>query len=277
MISKIFHLPLILVSLYISVRRCPFKTNKERRHLFWILLKLNFLKSSKPKGEFVRFRILDYDIYAYDYISLLNLVNEIFINGEYLFESETASPKILDCGANIGMAALFFKKLFPGAEIVCFEPNPLSYKLLEMNVRGNDLQHVTIINKAVADEVGKLDFFIGNEKGSVIASLSEDRNNTSRISVDAIRLSEFIGERKFDLAKIDVEGAEHAVINDLILDNKINSIGEFMIEYHHMVDKKNTRLAEFLEKMERSGFLYNVRAKYRRIGNYQDIFFHFYN
>lgn len=276
MLRKILHLPIILVSLYLSARKSPFKNSKDRREAFWVLLKLNFRKSRKTTGEYISFNFFGYTVYAYDHAVFLNLFNEIFIDGEYLFETKSHNPKILDCGANIGFATLFFKKLYPASEIVCFEPNPLSYKLLEMNVKGNNLQNVTLINKAISNEEGSLDFFIGNEKGSVIASLSEDRNDTSRITVETIRLSQFMGNAKFDLAKIDVEGAEHLVIADLVEANKINSINEYMIEYHHMVDKGKTEFAGFLTRMEAFNFLYNVRAKYRKVRLYQDIFLHFY-
>lgn len=276
MFRKILHLPIILVSLYLGVRRCPFKTRKDRFEAFRVLLKLNFNKHKKTESEFVTCKIFGYQVYAYNYTSLFNLFNEIFIDGEYFFSTRSSSPKILDCGANIGFATLFFKKLYPNAEIICFEPNPLSYKLLEMNVKVNNLHDVTLINKAISNEVGHLDFFIGNEQGSVVASLSEDRSNTSRITVEAIQLSQFIGNEIFDLAKIDIEGAEHLVIEDLSQANRVNSIKEYMIEYHHMTDKGRVNLAGFLSSMESFGLLYNVRAKYRSIRFYQDIFLHFY-
>lgn len=276
MLRKIFHLPIIFVSLYLGARKSPFSNLKDRREAFWVLLKLNFKKSRKTTGEYISFNFFGYKVYSYDYVSLLNLFNEIFIDGEYVFNAKSNKPKILDCGANIGMATLFFKKLYPDAEIICFEPNPLSFKLLEMNVTGNKLQHVTLLNKAISNEEGRLDFFVGNEKGSVMASLSEDRNDTSRITVDTVRLSQVIGNSKFDLAKIDVEGAEHLVIADLIQANKIDSISEYMIEYHHMIDRSKVELAGFLNKMEVFNFLYNVRARYRKVRLYQDIFLHFY-
>lgn len=276
MLHKILQLPILFVILFLGARKSPFKNTKDRREAFWILVRLNFKKSRKTTDEYVNFKFFGYTVYSYDYASLLNLFNEIFIDGEYVFEAKSNSPKILDCGANIGMATLFFKKLYPAAEIICFEPNPLSFKLLEMNVKGNGLQHVTLLNKAISNEEGQLDFFIGNGKGSVVASLSEDRNDTSRITVDTVRLSHVMGNATFDLAKIDVEGAEHLVIADLIESNKINSISQYMIEYHHMVDKGKAELAGFLSKIEAFNFLYNVRAKYRKARLYQDIYLHFF-
>lgn len=52
------------------------------------------------------------------------LLWEIFIRGEYFFETEKTAPVILDCGANIGLATLFFKRIYPKARITCGEADP---------------------------------------------------------------------------------------------------------------------------------------------------------
>ena len=42
--------------------------------------------------------------------------------------------KFIDCGANIGISILFFKKQYPDCTIMAFEPNPHAFPLLEKNV-----------------------------------------------------------------------------------------------------------------------------------------------
>jgi FkbM family methyltransferase len=46
------------------------------------------------------------------------------------------TPVILDCGANIGMAALWFKRQFPAATVVAIEPSPANYRILLRNLAG---------------------------------------------------------------------------------------------------------------------------------------------
>ena len=41
---------------------------------------------------------------------------EIFQERQYLFETDNAAPFVVDCGANIGMSVLYFKKSLPGSE-----------------------------------------------------------------------------------------------------------------------------------------------------------------
>jgi FkbM family methyltransferase len=67
---------------------------------------------------------------------------------------------ILDCGANIGMATLFFKWLYPNARIDAFEPDPKTFQLLENNVKQNHLTNVATHNCALWDIDGKIDFFV---------------------------------------------------------------------------------------------------------------------
>jgi hypothetical protein len=33
------------------------------------------------------------------------------------------------------MAMLFFKKLYPGATVICFEPNPATFELLQKTLQ----------------------------------------------------------------------------------------------------------------------------------------------
>lgn len=276
MLLKLIRLPIVLIRLYNEATRCRFGTLRGTLEAFRILLVLNALKTRRKRKEYVTVRIFGLTVHAYDYRTVLNLFNEIFINGEYDFVASCMNPKILDCGANIGFATLFFKLRYPESQIVCFEPNPLSFKLLERNILENGLTNVQLVNKAVSNEAGRFKFSVGEEMGSVVASFSGHRNKACDISVDAVPLSHVIGLQKFDLAKIDVEGAEHLVIDDLLQNHKMEAVSEFMIEYHHMADQENCHLGEFLQKVEKCDFLYNVRAKYRRRGSYQDLFLHLY-
>lgn len=57
----------------------------------------------------VKESVLKYLVSAHDYKTLHYLFKEIFISNEYYFNPRTKEPIILDCGANIGMASLYFK------------------------------------------------------------------------------------------------------------------------------------------------------------------------
>ena len=45
------------------------------------------------------------------------MFNDIFLEACYFFRADTDRPLILDCGSNIGMSILFFKKLYQAHEL----------------------------------------------------------------------------------------------------------------------------------------------------------------
>ena len=58
-----------------------------------------------------------------DSASYLSSREEIFDQQIYRFNTSNSKPYIVDCGANIGLSIIYFKQLFPNAEIVAFEPD----------------------------------------------------------------------------------------------------------------------------------------------------------
>ena len=59
---------------------------------------------------------------------------------------------IFDIGANLGYMTLQFALMVPKGEVFSWEPHPSNYKLLDMNIRNNQVMNVRAFNNAVADE-----------------------------------------------------------------------------------------------------------------------------
>ena len=76
----------------------------------WGLLK-GLLSSARGKGA-----LFNWKIHHLSRASLMLLYSEIFARESYRFHSKKKNPVILDCGANIGMATLYFKWLYPEAQ-----------------------------------------------------------------------------------------------------------------------------------------------------------------
>src|SRR5688572_1057568 len=127
-----------------DARYSNYPTFSERFEVFKILMRLS-LKSDRPKttGEASQ-RMFGFNVTGSSYGELLYLFREIFLERQYHFESQKSSPTILDCGANIGMAILFFKKCYPECRITAFEANPVTFGYLKKNVTGNNLTNVEI-------------------------------------------------------------------------------------------------------------------------------------
>ena len=88
---------------------------------------------------------------------------DIFKNQSYLFRSDTSSPVIYDCGANVGVSVAYFKSLYPDARVVAFEPDKEIYGYLSRNLsRNNLLEDVALHNAAVWTQAKGVSFAIGS-------------------------------------------------------------------------------------------------------------------
>src|SRR4051795_4718769 len=82
-------------------------------------------------------RMLDYELQYSDLLSFCPQWHDIFIDGALEFNSESAAPRILDCGGNVGLASLFFKRRFPHARIPAYEADPALFAILKRNLSAN--------------------------------------------------------------------------------------------------------------------------------------------
>lgn len=211
--------------------------------------------------------------------SLLCLFREIFINHSYWFTAETSRPFIIDCDANIGMASLYFKALYPAAEILAFEPDPDAFACLEENIKLNGLSGVKIKNEALMRTAGETELYsCKSGPGALWVSVLRARADGSARKARAARLSEYV-IRPVDLLKMDIEGAETEVLSELCAAGKLNLIKQAVVEYHHHIDKDADSLSTVLGMLETAGFGYQINAVLRRpfkAGWFQDVLIYAY-
>lgn len=176
-----------------------------------------------------------YSLFYANEANFKEMYNEVFAEKVCDFESNKKAPLIIDCGSNIGMTTVFFKDKFSLAKIICFEPDPNVYIILEKNINVNKLKDITLINAALSDLDGETDFFgefYGDHPNSLGNSIIEtwgNRGYTDRIKVKAAKLSNFIN-REVDFLKLDIEGAELQVLEEL--GDKLKLIRKMLLEIH---------------------------------------------
>lgn len=161
---------------------------------------------------------------------------EIFKREDYrlpIQKSLSSAAVVVDLGANIGLASVFFQQnYFPNARFILVEPSPKNLAVLGENTV-SALQNAEIAPVAISNKQGMVkidDHEVGfnvhilpkrneNTKGANVGdNLAEIPNPKSEIhKVIALTMSKLLEDlhiKRIDLLKIDIEGAEKAVLAD---------------------------------------------------------------
>ena len=194
--------------------------------------------------------ILNKKTFTYtDSLSFMTMYNEIFQKRIYDYNSDEPIPVIYDCGSNIGLSVIFFKLLYPEAELHAFEPDPEIFKILSSNMTDYGFNNLHLHQNAVWKNEELLSFSSqGGSSGKII-------DQDSPIKVKAIRLSEWL-TKKVDFLKIDIEGAEFEVLKDCAL--VLHNVKNMFIEYHSFIDEEQF-LDEILLIIKKAGFKYYIQ------------------
>lgn len=192
------------------------------------------------------------------------LFMEIFFKKYYYLEKTDLPIEAIDCGANIGVSLLYIKLMAPNARVRCFEPNPSALAILKKNIQANGWEKdVVVYPYALGKIKGKAEFFVDrDERTSYGASLNKymaGKRPLISFTVDTDCLSDYI-LGPIDFLKIDIEGAEFDVLEDLAEKNKMSSISQIQMEYHYHPEFFSRSLAEVLKFLEAAGFRTTVKA-----------------
>ena len=184
--------------------------------------------------------------------------SDIFEAHQHWFLSSVDRPYIIDAGANAGCVTLYLKQLYPNADVICFEPDPDIYQLLEQNVRRNALTSTQLYNCALGDYDGSSHFYASKAKhlsgglGNSIKpiwGIQEDLSQyDTSMKVPISRLSRFIN-RPVDYLKLDVEGAEFDILNEI--STCLHLVKQLHVEVHCLgsqPDMMFNRLTSFLDQ-----------------------------
>ena len=197
-----------------------------------------------------------YKLTVPDSMSFLWQHKEIFADEFYFFKSSNPAPVIFDCGANIGMSVIYFKKLFPNSRILAFEAEPEIASLLESNLKNNRITGVEIIDKAVWKDSEGIWF------GSESADSSSIYSNSARKKIQSVRLREYLlSEKQIDFLKIDIEGAENEVLPDC--SDALGHVKNLFVEFHSYIGNPQG-MARIIQIFEENGFRYFIDTNQHR-------------
>ena len=184
------------------------------------------------------------------------------------------NPKIiLDLGACWGEYSLFFAKEFPKSKIFSIEGSPLNFDTLEENVKNNEtfVKNIKIFNYVITDFDGVEKISNNLNTMNTIRDIISSQDQFAQVK--AKKLISFLTDEnitKIDFIKIDIEGSELKLLNDLkkiefkllqielinyndIEDNLnfVKGLSEFCV-FHHSDSFKELSLLELQNLIEKT-------------------------
>lgn len=151
---------------------------------------------------------------------------DIFQRHEYLFNPPEPPETIVDTGANIGLASIYFANRWPKAKIIAIEPDPENFEILRENVR--HYRNIVPIQVAVWKENTMLN--LSDPGGGSWAMQTKTDHNGHVAGVTMPFIMGVHSLDRIDLLKMDIEGAEKEVFEGH--EEWIDRVGSIAIETH---------------------------------------------
>lgn len=176
---------------------------------------------------------------------------EFFVEGIYSGLNIDNLNVVIDIGANVGLFTKYM--LYKNAKkVFCYEPNKSAFNCLFKNYQNNN--SVFLNNLAVSTNNDKLRLYL--DVNNTLVS-SAKRNTSDFYDVDSITLKQILTQNnleKVDLVKIDIEGMEYELIENL--ENEVFSkIYSFIIEYHDVESMdKSSGVKKLTKKLNENGY-----------------------
>lgn len=168
-------------------------------------------------------------------------------------EAVVEPTTIIDCGANIGLASLYFAHRCRAANIIAVEANRSTYLELERNIQLSKLE------KIITPVLGAV--WVRNTAMATRSPDSDDHFSAFRVeesvadgdSVPGLTVPDLLAMTKShhaDLVKIDIEGAEEHVFGESEDLGWLRHVDALAVEFHGDARK----VTDFDRRIVREGF-----------------------
>lgn len=191
-----------------------------------------------------------------DAMTFLSGFKEIYRKEPYKFLFKKNFPCIIDCGANIGLSIIYFKQMYPDAEVIAIEPDPRLFNILKKNLDSFGYTDIKLFQNAVWYRNEKLKF---KQEGGFSGQVYSGIEFSNVIEVEAISLDEFLQKEKIGFLKLDIEGAENEIFNLNTPDLK--NVTNIFIEYHSRKHESQS-LHKILTSLSEQEFRYHIHHEF---------------
>jgi len=180
---------------------------------------------------------------------------QVFIDREYDTPLPFSPELILDGGANVGCASVYFARRYPRARIIAVEPDPSNAALLRRNVASYPVE---VIQAGIWSRQTHLRIENPGDDFWAFRVIESEPGPDTLPAVTIAELLERSGADRIDVLKLDIEGAEREVLTDGYRD-WIEHVRVLVVELH---DRFRPGCREALEAAVRGrGFRREVRGE----------------
>ena len=186
------------------------------------------------------------------------ILGEVFASREYAIPHAAADAlngnvrSVVDLGGNIGLATLWFARMFPDARFTIVEADPVNAAVLERVIALNRVSaRATVLPAAAGAETGTLSLVSGLGGRSHAAEHMQNATFASRvISVEMIDVMPALANA--DFLKIDIEGGEWPILADPRFSD--TALKAMCLEFHPWGCPADDPTAAVTELLNRAGF-----------------------
>lgn len=142
----------------------------------------------------------------------VSIYEDVLLRGQYDLPLPFVPQTIMDLGANIGMASVYFANRYPNAQIVAVEAEASNFEMLLLNT--SQYPKIRPIHAAVWNRDGNIALSSPREGYHLTDKLGFaviDGDNTPIRAVTMRTLMNEVRMPSIDLLKVDIEGAEKEI------------------------------------------------------------------
>ena len=188
-------------------------------------------RSAEPRSIETRWTGSPHSIWVRSGTSDMNTFLQVLVHEGYDFPLDHPAV-IIDAGANVGLASIWFACKYPNARVIAVEPERSNYDLLAQNVA--PFPNVTPVHAALWSHPGTLAVDDPNHDGAWAFQTRELAGSPPSVQtapcLTVAQLMSEYGLKWIDLLKVDIEGAEKEVFDSP--DEWMGSVGAIAIGLH---------------------------------------------
>jgi FkbM family methyltransferase len=157
---------------------------------------------------------------------------EIFLEHVFRPVPGLAPPKaVLDIGSGVGLAAAYFRMVYPEAYLQCAEPDPRTFKLLNRNAKTIGNCAAVCAGLTFGTQIRPFHLDAQSSTVEVMA-----RRSVRQLLIDAERFVQFLTRKDYDLIKIDTAGSEIPIL--LSLRKRLATTPVVLVTFHGDSDRR---------------------------------------